>query len=398
MKISALVLSLSIMTPALGAAETRYGSFVYDDRLPSTLFLTGEIRQKDSFELRRALRDHDIQIVIMGSAGGSLYEGLQMGSILRDKGVSTYVPLGVNCESSCANMFFGGAKRKAEGQLGVHQFFSGDRDRSVQLGQTQASAQYTTADIIGIMNDLGAPAFVYEKMFGTTQMYYFPEDEKRRLDLNADDAEFIELQQKSIKFISDNPKIVDRPAEETTTEPAVASAPATPQSPSRGTARPPSPSRASPPSTFSNTDFFGADLYVSGIRGVSQSTCQQACRDDSSCAAWSYVHASRWCWPKAAVSNLSYGEGITSGVEDWAKVDTAIFDRPFFEITATDLMGNDLLPRGLSNTTLDECSDACQASSSCAAFTWVGQKNICFPKYAVGAPSKLSGAISGIKR
>jgi hypothetical protein len=192
MQLASLTLTLALMLPTVALAETRYGSFLYDDGLPNSLFLTGEIRQGDSFELRKALRDHEIRIVIMGSAGGNLYEGLQMGSILRDKGISTYVPPGVNCESSCANMFFGGSNRKADGQLGVHQFYSSDAERSAPLGVAEQSTQYTMADVIGIMNDLDTPPFVYEKMLGTTEMHYFSEDEKRRLDINPLEPEFLD--------------------------------------------------------------------------------------------------------------------------------------------------------------------------------------------------------------
>lgn len=124
MKSLLFVLCASLLLPALATAETRYGSFRFDDRAPNALFLTGEIKDGDSFELRKALRDHGTKIIVMGSAGGNLYEGLQMGAILRDKGIATYVPPRLSCESSCANMFFGGAKRKAKGKLGVHQFYS----------------------------------------------------------------------------------------------------------------------------------------------------------------------------------------------------------------------------------------------------------------------------------
>ena len=374
------------------AAETRYGSFVYDDRIATSLFLTGEISQGDSFELRKALRDHeDIAIVIMGSAGGNLYEGLQMGSILHDKGIATYVPIGVNCESSCANMFFGGVKRKAEGKLGVHQFYTSDSERNAPLGVAQEYAQYTMADVIGIMNELSTPPFVYEKMLGTTAMHYFTEDEKRRLDLEADEPAFLELQVQAASFIVSNPGIIARPsgpAEETYAE-ALAPPAAPPAK---------SPQDRNGSDTYENTDFFGADLFPVGQRNISLAECEQVCRSNVDCAAWSYVHATQWCWPKSGVGNLSFGEGITSGIINYSKVDSTIFDRPFLEITAADFAGNDLLPRGLPNTSLDECRSACQASSSCQAFTWVGKKNICFPKYAIGRPSKFMGAISGVKQ
>jgi hypothetical protein len=65
MQLASLTLTLALMLPTVALAETRYGSFLYDDGLPNSLFLTGEIRQGDSFELRKALRDHEIRIVIM---------------------------------------------------------------------------------------------------------------------------------------------------------------------------------------------------------------------------------------------------------------------------------------------------------------------------------------------
>jgi len=189
---------ITLLHPTVSRAETVYGSFRFDERAPNSLFLTGEIQSGDSFELRKALREHDIKIVVMGSAGGNLYEGLQMGAILRDKEVSTFVPKSLNCESSCANMFFGGAKRKADGKLGVHQFYSRDGERSVALGETEASTQYTMADVIGIMNELGTPPFVYEKMLGTPDIYYFSEDELRLLDLDPAAPDFRMLQDSKI--------------------------------------------------------------------------------------------------------------------------------------------------------------------------------------------------------
>jgi|GEM_PF-2944413 len=397
MQLASLTLTLALMLPTVALAETRYGSFLYDDGLPNSLFLTGEIRQGDSFELRKALRDHEIRIVIMGSAGGNLYEGLQMGSILRDKGISTYVPPGVNCESSCANMFFGGSNRKADGQLGVHQFYSSDAERSAPLGVAEQSTQYTMADVIGIMNDLDTPPFVYEKMLGTTEMHYFSEDEKRRLDINPLEPEFLDLQAKSNSLIAANPKVIERPRKASDSEITEALSPEAPSPPDPFTPSTSTPDRASA-KRFDTTDFFGADLLPKGIRGISIGECERVCRDDSDCAAWSYVHATRWCWPKSGVTNLSYGEGITSGVIDWERIDQRIFDRPFLEITATDLPGNDILPRGMSNTTLEECRSACEASSSCQAFTWVGKKNICYPKFSAGRPTKFMGAISGVKQ
>jgi len=94
--------------------------------------------------------------------------------IVHDKGMSTYVPVNQVCASACSFIFFGGSGRVAHGQLGVHQFYS-----KVERGQASESlAQYTTAEIIGFLNEFDTPPNVYEKMFSTKSMYYFTEIEK----------------------------------------------------------------------------------------------------------------------------------------------------------------------------------------------------------------------------
>jgi hypothetical protein len=394
--VKSLLLSLcaTLLLPELADAETRYGSFRFDGRAPNALFLTGEIKDGDSFELRKALRDHGTSIIVMGSAGGNLYEGLQMGAILHDKGIATYVPVGVNCESSCANMFLGGTKRKAEGKLGVHQFYSADGSRSASLGEAEATTQYTMADVIGIMNELGTPPFVYEKMLGTTDIYYFPEEELRRLDVAADEPEFAALQRAARELIAMDPSVIARFG---SAAPPTAPEPPTLQEPNLSLGNP-APPRGGSPDVFKETDFFGSDLSPSGIRGISLAECEQICRENATCAAWSYVHETRWCWPKSGVSNISIGVGITSGISDYSRVDQSALKKPFVEASSADLAGNDLLPRGIPNTTLEGCRQVCQASSACKAFTWLGKKQICFPKYAVSHVTKFVGAISGVKR
>ena len=62
------------------------------------------------------------------------------------------------------------------------------------------------------------------------------------------------------------------------------------------------------------TDFLGGDLTGSGYRGVTLDRCEAICRDDPSCAAYSYVTAMGWCWPKRSVAARVPAAGIVSGV------------------------------------------------------------------------------------
>ena len=78
-----LVVVATITLGGLASAETvQYGSLRHYSDVPSVLFLTGEIKVNDSFELRRAMRDQTIDLVVMASPGGNLYEGLQIAAII----------------------------------------------------------------------------------------------------------------------------------------------------------------------------------------------------------------------------------------------------------------------------------------------------------------------------
>lgn len=380
---------LLLGTGPAAADRTDYGSLWYHSDLPDVLFLTGEIRSGDSFELRRAMRDQEVKLVVTASPGGSLYEGLQMAAILHDNEIGTFVPESASCESSCANIFLGGVKRLAAGELGVHQFYTDGpaADRTVARDVASATTQYTTADIIGIMNQFDTPPFVYEKMFGTQEIYYFKATEKPRLNRNVDDGNFVILLGAVEEYLSDRPDLLKRPNLPSVSEtPAAAASPTMPTGPD-----------APPMEIMYDVDFFGMDISSTGHRDVSIESCDALCRANPNCAAWSYVVATRWCWPKSAVQNFSYAQGTVSRVVKLHAVDPEIFERPFLEITAKDVVGYDIFPKGLRNTSLKECRDACALSSSCRAFTWVAKQNWCFPKYGISQLQDQLGVVSGIK-
>lgn len=383
-----IVAFLACLGPTFAYSDI-YGSSRYFPDTPSVLYLLGDISQGDSFELRRAMRDHDIRMVVTASRGGSLYEGLQIAAILHDKGIFTYIPEAASCESSCANVFLGGRGRMVLGEIGVHQFYSGadNADDAVRGDVATAKTQYTTSEVIGILNDFDTPPFVYEKMFGTTGMHYFEEDRKRELNRQGDDSGFLDLMTEVDAFIASNPVAIQRPVPEPEPEQLAR----TPQ------AENPSPAPPDPDERFENVDFFGMDLDSEGLRNVSLSQCESYCRGNPACAAFSYVAATRWCWPKSGVENISSAIGVISGVSDYSRVNMDALKRPFREATKTDIRGYDLYPKGLKDMSLDQCRHACLATSDCVAFSWVAKKNWCFPKYGVGELSETWGIISGMR-
>ena len=166
---------------------TFFGSFLHTDRVPNALFFFSDIQKNDGFELRRALRTHEIDTIVLASPGGSVWEGLNMAGMIFDKKMTAYVPPlpeGKGCYSACAYMFFAGQTRLAVGELGVHQigaYESGVDSEKRKVGETQQATQFTTSEVIGFLNEFGTPPWVYERMFRSREMYVFTEDEKKDL-------------------------------------------------------------------------------------------------------------------------------------------------------------------------------------------------------------------------
>ena len=66
-----------------------YGGFIHSDRVPNALFFFTDIQKNDSFEFRKALRNHDIDLIVLSSPGGSVFEGLQTAGIIHDNNLKT---------------------------------------------------------------------------------------------------------------------------------------------------------------------------------------------------------------------------------------------------------------------------------------------------------------------
>ena len=200
MRLLFIVLSL-LLANQISAAEKKYGSFILNTDIPDTLFFIDDIERNDSFELRKALRNHSIKNIVLASRGGNVFEGLQMAGIIFDKKLRTYVPRGGKCASACAFLFFAGNERLVDGALGVHQAYSSDGTKKQAVGQTQYATQFTVSEIIGFLNEFGTPAFVYERMFQDIDMYFF--DPVELLKLNSASFELDNGQKLEItKFIT----------------------------------------------------------------------------------------------------------------------------------------------------------------------------------------------------
>ena len=92
------------------------------DEQPSNRFPRGGmILLDDAKRFEDALREAGpIAEVLFHSGGGSELDGLEIGRIIRRKGLSTRIPAGASC--ACADAFLGGVARRVEsdGRYGIH--------------------------------------------------------------------------------------------------------------------------------------------------------------------------------------------------------------------------------------------------------------------------------------
>jgi len=142
--------------------------FVFEDA-PNAVWMLGEIFPEDYFHFREALRENVVDTLILDSPGGDVYESLYIAASVHDLGMKTYIPFGAECVSACANIFLAGHPRAASGGLAVHQFV-GDADAG---GLTEEETLLTVSDIIKFLNDFETPPSVFERMFQSTELYYF---------------------------------------------------------------------------------------------------------------------------------------------------------------------------------------------------------------------------------
>ncbi len=70
-------------------------------------------------EFERQLTE-EIDTVILAVSGGYLVEGMQIGRIIRARGLKTVVPSGAACLSACAEAFLGGTSMQIDGTVAFH--------------------------------------------------------------------------------------------------------------------------------------------------------------------------------------------------------------------------------------------------------------------------------------
>jgi len=126
---------------------------------------------------------------------------------------------------------------------------------------------------------------------------------------------------------------------------------------------------------FSDIDFYGGDLDARGIEVSDAASCARRCELDSSCKAFTYNQAQRYCFLK---SGYQFVQSIDRGVSglyfkarpSMSQIQINI-DWELFQ--SSDLSGTDLGTPPARN--YGQCMQACEDNNRCGGFTWVGSIN-----------------------
>lgn len=134
-----------------------------------------------------------IRSVTLDSPGGSVVDALEMGRLIRDKGLTTSVASGSLCASSCPLVFAGGSERLAApgAAIAVHQIYAAtpaDSTLAARLaaaGSAMSDAQTLTAEITRYLIEMGIDPEVWLRALETPpdRLSYFSAPDLTRLKL-----------------------------------------------------------------------------------------------------------------------------------------------------------------------------------------------------------------------
>ncbi|QYO76930.1 PAN domain-containing protein [Devosia salina] len=379
----ATLITVVVMLVPTSLADEQIGVFRIFDSHPNVVVLDGEIGINTPLEFRRALAARpEATVVVLNSPGGLVASGLILANDIHDRGLATTIPEGAGCYSACAFVFFAGAERLVEGELGVHQMY-GTNDTS--------GVQARVSDIIEALEQFGTPTAVVTRMFRT------PSDDMYVFSLGEIDSLAINVLGPSVMADLSGLGLVS-PAFGTENAPMTATSAPTEAEPNGGLRL----------ALYGGLDFYGSD--VSSQRTKDAVECASMCLYDDRCLAFTFnanpsVTRGPNCFLKGGIERLEAYADAMSGIFLFPEDGDAIT----YSIGAIDPT-QDVLPRqGLSgrdfNTSPERgisspgaCRMACVDDNACRAFTYDSRLKQCYLKHNVGTAFASTNLTSGIKR
>ncbi|MBC6715535.1 hypothetical protein H9Q09_04925 [Aurantimonas sp. DM33-3] len=331
--------------------------------------------------------------------------GLLIADDVYQRKMATMIPSGSGCYSSCALIFLAGDERQADGELGVHQITSDNRDL--------VSAQLSISDILDVLNRFDTPVEVLTVMFRTPpdDMHVFSDEEIARYEINrrhGDTASQRAEPLASMEPFSD--EMSTREENAATGDPDNRSAPdlgrssAAKLSAIEDYAR-----RPTRMAVYAGLDFYGGDTGSQRVNDAP--SCARACLAlNGECKAFTYNANERIlsgpnCFLKSNKGVVDAnmfaisGELLTSNDRDPGSFTMGVIDPKAGIFDKVDLPGGDLSQRPeRSAKSMQQCRLSCVKNDRCIAFTFVRGRNECWLKGSASEPNFRDGMVSGVKK
>ena len=177
--LAALILLASPATPP--ALAMTFENHCQGNALESCYIIAEGIIAPEDVATFAAHDFSDMVNIALNSPGGSLTAGLELGRIIREKGLTTWIgtkqsvlngdtpPLGGECLSACAYTFAGGIRRhlQTDNQLGFHRFFV-EGEIAISGAQGIDAGQEMATKVIAYLVEMGIDPRIFVAGFEKT--------------------------------------------------------------------------------------------------------------------------------------------------------------------------------------------------------------------------------------
>jgi hypothetical protein len=159
----AAFVAVGATSAATAAPSADYGIFRLDAVDGRVAYLDGPIEDHAADDFIALIVDHpDLALLVLDSPGGLVEHARLISELVDALGIDTFVPEGAGCYSACSSIFFGGARRVAVGELGVHRSYSDEAfldpaEIAVLLGNTLESWMHFGIPLAAILATYRTP-------------------------------------------------------------------------------------------------------------------------------------------------------------------------------------------------------------------------------------------------
>jgi hypothetical protein len=358
----ALVLTCALPAGAFAAEMT----FTRHSASIGYVAIKGDIEDWDLQRFNALLTEHpDARLVVLESPGGRLQPALEIGTIIRKRGMWT-AAMG-ECASACAYIWMAGKPLvvSANTQLGFHSPYNGDGDPSISSVGNALVGAY--------LNQLGYAANVIA--------YATSADPKQMQWLTPRDAILLGLDVTYVTALPELLATLDGSVTVTTSNAPLAE-------PSPDLAAPQAPGESyTVPGTltgtpadekwlmaiYENVDFWGGDKYPKGLPMQSREECMATCAGDLQCKLFTYNTAYKSCFIKTKLDLVVLAKNLTSGMV--YKPGNGAPERPAvrsdFRLIPGQAWIGPYMPIGQpAARSIDRCLRSCERDGDCEYLTF----------------------------